>query len=706
MGVGLFYHQGYFEQKLNQDGWQQEHYPESEIENLPMRRARDAQGEPIRIFVPFPDGECQCRVWNLAVGSISLILIDANMAENPPHYRELTARLYGGDHFMRLRQELLLAVGGFRALVAKGIVPDVCHMNEGHAAFLSVARMEYLTKELGLNFDSALEVVRRSNVFTTHTPVAAGNETFAIDLVREHLQALEGQTGVAPEHVLSWGRAPGDHDGPLSMTILGLSMAHRSNGVSALHGDVARRMWQHVWPHHTCDEVPIRHVTNGVHARTWLAPEITDLLDRHAGRDWEKASATAEWPDRIAALPDAELWQAHGQSHARLITTARERLRHQLTTRNATRAELNLAKEALDPNVLTIAFARRAASYKRATLLLRDRERLERLIKNADRPVQFIFAGKAHPADDHGKDFIRQLVAFSREGGWKSRFLFLENYDMRLARALVQGGHVWLNTPRRRVEASGTSGMKAAMNGVLNASILDGWWCEGYAPDCGWAIGNGEEYEDDDYGDQIESAALYKILEDDIIPCFYKRPQGAHPTEWVQMMKASLRMSLGFFSTRRMVCEYRDKFYIGASRDYRALLADHGRTARDLVLKRHLLDSHWKSVQVKPPQTAEGSFSGLHAGDSVTLRSSVFLGSLAPGDVTIQLCSGPADNGALIKVADFTPMVLEKSHGDGWHDYVHHMALPGAGRFGITARAVPADLTWLADSPSYMTWAG
>ena len=452
--------------------------------------------------------------------------MDTNVAKNPPEFREITARLYGGGHENRIRQELLLAVGGFRALIAMGLEPEVCHLNEGHAAFLSLARLEFLTRVKGLDLQTAYEVASRATVFTTHTPVAAGNETFPVDLVEAHFKALQPSTGIDPWYFINYGRAPGDTESPLSMTILGLRFAHFANGVSELHGDVARRMWQHVWPEQVRDELPVRHVTNGVHATTWLAPEVLTLLQQHIGMDWEKRMSEPKMRALIDGIPDEEIWRAHELSRSRLIRSARESMEKQLTLRNASRAELSYARSVLDPEVLTIGFARRAASYKRATLLLRDPDRLEALINHAQRPVQFIYAGKAHPADQHGKDFIRQVVEFSKRPGIRRRFFFLENYDMRIARYLVQGVDIWLNTPRRRVEASGTSGMKAAMNGVLNASILDGWWCEGYAPDCGFAIGRGEEYDDDEYADQVESAALYKLLEDDIAPLFYDRPGG------------------------------------------------------------------------------------------------------------------------------------------------------------------------------------
>ncbi|HEX2751288.1 MAG TPA: alpha-glucan family phosphorylase [Verrucomicrobiales bacterium] len=704
-GVGLYYHQGYFEQKLNHEGWQQEHYPENDLENLPMKRVRGVDGEPLRISMPFPDGECHARVWALSVGGIPLYLLDANMAENPPHYRDLTARLYGGDHFMRLRQELLLAVGGFRALIAAGLEPAVCHMNEGHAGFLSIARVEFLMKQKSLDLDAAIEVAARANVFTTHTPVPAGNETFPVALVEEHLKALEPQTGVPPWRVIDWGRAPGDTSSDLSMTILGLRMAHRANGVSALHGDVARGMWQHVWPQLLRDELPIRHVTNGVHAPTWLSPEILALIQQYVGVDWETGVSRPEILARIDNIPGEELWRIHEQSRNRLVVTARNAVAKQSSARNATRSEISFTKNLLDPGILTIGFARRAASYKRATLLLNDPARLEALVNHRDWPVQFIFAGKAHPADNYGKDFIRQVVEFSRRTGVKNRFLFLENYDMRVARALVQGSDIWLNTPVRRMEASGTSGMKAAMNGVPNASILDGWWCEGYAPDCGWAIGNGEEYEDMEYGNAIESAALYRLLEDDIIPTFYSRPGGGAPQTWVAMMKASIKMAIGFFTSRRMVLEYRDKFYQPASDSYQALMAKNGAAARELLTQKVRLDSHWNKVRVGMPR-AERELKGLHAGDSFSVSTSVFLGDLKPAEVLVELCLGHAIAGNQAKNPDFTPMKLKSSQPDGTHEYTITVPCEESGRFAFTARVVPAGNDWKASSPGYVTWAG
>jgi starch phosphorylase len=421
--------------------------------------------------------------------------------------------------------------------------------------------------------------------------------------------------------------------------------------------------------------------------------------------DWEKRMSEPKMRALIDGIPDEEIWRAHELSRSRLIRSARESMEKQLTLRNASRAELSYARSVLDPEVLTIGFARRAASYKRATLLLRDPDRLEALINHAQRPVQFIYAGKAHPADQHGKDFIRQVVEFSKRPGIRRRFFFLENYDMRIARYLVQGVDIWLNTPRRRVEASGTSGMKAAMNGVLNASILDGWWCEGYAPDCGFAIGHGEEYDDDEYADQIESAALYKLLEDDIAPLFYDRPGGGDPIAWIAMMKASIKMAAGFFTSRRMVDEYRQKFYTPASANYRELMANTGKAAYALTAQRQRLDSLWGQVRVETPQSNR-EISQLHSGDSFQVTCPVFLGSLQPGEVAVELCYGAADAQNQIRKPAFFPLAPSSENNGGWVNYTLTVPCPASGRFGMTARAVPSGTQWRAVSPPYITWAG
>ncbi len=705
VGVGLFYHQGFFEQYLDDDGWQQEHYPEDPISDLPIKRALAPSGEPVSITVPLPEGELSAIVWRLDVGRVPLFLLDTNIPENRDEFRQITARLYGGDKQNRLRQEILLGIGGYRALLGLGFEPEACHLNEGHASFLSLARMEHLVNSRGLDLSTAYEVASRTNVFTTHTPVPAGNETFTIEMLRPHLKALESQTGVSVDQILKWGRAPvHDENDELSMTILGLRLAHRTNGVSELHGHVARGMWKHLWPHHADDEVPIRHVTNGVHVPTWLSSENDALFDRYLGEDWEQNYASPETLEKIKEIPNEEIWHAHEVARSRLIRFARDRMEQQFAMRSATAATLRDVRNVLDQDVLTIGFARRAAQYKRGNLLLSDPERLEKLITDSDRPIQLVFAGKAHPHDDGGKAIIQQIVRAAKNAEHRRRIVFLENYDMRLARFMIQGVDVWLNTPRRNQEASGTSGMKAALNGVLHASILDGWWCEGYANNCGWAIGLGDEFEDPDYQDRLEARTLYNILEDEIIPTFYDRARGGDPTKWVGMMKASMMMALGEFSSRRMVEEYAEDFYKPAVEEYRGLMADQASLARNHVRARRRLEKAWPKVKVGQP-CVDRDVASLHVGDIFGVRSSVFLGDLTPDEVDAEICYGPVGARNHIRESRFANMRPVGDPKDGWQPYSCELNCNHTGRQGFTTRVVPRGSNWKNVMPGLITWA-
>ncbi|MGQ9663605.1 MAG: alpha-glucan family phosphorylase, partial [Kiritimatiellia bacterium] len=600
VAVGLLYREGYLHQSLNADGWQQEQSAPNEVYRLPLHEVRDASShEPLRVTVPLQDGEMKAVVWQLDVGRVPIYLLDTNIPENPPEIRAITGRLYSGERKVRLRQELLLGIGGFRALVALGYEPQVCHINEGHAAFLSLARIAHLMKTQELDLDTAFEVVSRSNVFTTHTPVPVGNETFTHDVASPDLRALERELAISVDQVIAWSKpdsVANSHE--ISMTVLGLRTAHFSNGVSRLHGEVARRMWQHLWPGKAEDEVPITHITNGIHVASWLSPENAPLYDRYLGPGWREHPGRPEVLAQIDHIPNEELWRAHELARARLVRTTRELAEKQLSARNVSRKEIAFARTALDQNVLTIGFARRFASYKRAALLLRDPARLEALLTDSARPIQIIFAGKAHPNDNQAKELIRQIVQFTQRPNVRSKVIFVENYDIYMARVLVQGADVWLNTPRRPLEACGTSGMKAALNGVLNVSTLDGWWCEGYAKECGWAIGHGDEYDDAEYQDSVEAQALYNLLEEEIIPLFYDRPYGDLPEQWIRMMKASIRMVLSSFTAHRMLAEYNSFFYTRAFAEYESLSAEKARRARELVEQRRRLAALWNQVRM------------------------------------------------------------------------------------------------------------
>jgi len=704
VAVGLLYGQGYFQQYLNTDGWQQEGYPFSEMHLLPLTKACDQNKQQVFVEIQLPDGRLKASVWRMDIGRVPLYLLDANLPENSPEHRKITSQLYGGDRTTRLRQELLLTLGGFRALLALGHDPIVCHMNESHAAFVLVARMLHLCKNKGLSCKAAVEVINRSGVFTTHTPVPAGNEYFATDLLKPHLDALLGRDGpMRAEDVIALGQqSPHPHE--VSMTVVGLKGARRSNGVSKIHGRVARQMWANLWPNKAEDEIPISHVTNGIHVTSWLSPDMTVLYDRYLGTSWRDNPGSENVLSGIPNIPDEELWRAHELARSRLLRITRERTEEQYRARNASKAELAQAKSMLDQDALTIGFARRFATYKRATLLLRNPQRLQALLMNEDRPVQIIFAGKAHPADDMGKELIRQLVQFARKPDARRHVVFLENYDMNIARTLVQGVDVWLNTPRRPQEASGTSGMKAAINGSLNLSILDGWWNEGYAEGNGWAIGEGQEYDDSEYQDTVESQALFNLLENEVVPLFYDRPAGDVPINWAKMMKNTIRMGLSFFTSHRMIREYYDLFYKPAWNDYLDLMADNASKANALVRQRDRLDSTWGSVSLTAPK-ADQDISLLHVGDKFTVTSHVSLGGLQPDEVEVEVYYGPVDSENRIVESRSESMSPVSKVSEGTYLYKQEVTCTATGRYGFSARVMPRGNEWKHVMPGYITWA-
>ncbi len=704
--VGLMYRQGYFRQYLDSDGFQQESYPENEVHMMPLEKVLDADGNDLTVSVQLPEGPLQACVWKLQVGRIPLYLLDANVPANSHEFRGITAQLYGGDKHNRLRQELLLGIGGFRALLAMGIEPAVCHMNEGHAAFLSMARMEHLMKGHGCTLEQAMEIVPRTSVFTTHTPVPAGNEYFAVDLLRPHLEAALQDTGLQVDQMLQLAN-PADQPmgSEASMTVLGLRCAKYANGVSKLHGEVAREMWAHLWPQKAIDEVPIKHVTNGVHLPTWLSSQNVDVFDRYIGPGWRKDPSSEETVAAVDQIPDEELWRAHELGRSRLIRAARTHAEKQYQARNATRVEIAQAKSILDHDTLTIGFARRFATYKRGALLLQNMERFEALLMDEDRPVQFLFAGKAHPHDHEGKELIRRLVHFARNAKVRRHIVFLENYNMGLARKLVQGVDVWLNTPRRPMEASGTSGMKAAINGAINASVLDGWWCEGYTPETGWAIGDGNVYEDPDFQDAVESQALYNLLENEIIPLFYDRPEEYLPRPWVHMMRQSIKMALGKFSSNRMVDEYNQNFYSKAAVAYHELLADKAKQAEERVKQHARLRAEWKHVSLSKPTHHNGDLGKLHVNDSFKISTEVHLGALDPQEVDVEVFHGTVNSENHIVDGQSDIIANGEPLGNGVYRYEHELTCNQTGRYAFTTRVTPKGQEWDHAMPGFTTWA-
>jgi starch phosphorylase len=566
VGIGLFYGQGYFRQRLDRNAWQQEDYIQVNVAEMPMEPAIGPKGEPITVQIETRRGTIFAKVWRMKVGRCDLLLLDTDVDGNAPEDRELTSRLYGGDGRVRIRQELLLGVGGYRALRAMGITPGVLHMNEGHSGFAVLEAIRCRMEDEGLSFDLAARRVAREVAFTTHTPVPAGHDRFDSALMEEHLGPLRESLGLAHEGLMSLGREnPGNQHEMFCMTVLGLRLSRRVNAVSALHGEVSREMWLGLFPGRAEDAVPIGHITNGVHVPSWLAPQMFRLYDRHLGTDWHKYSGESRIWEAIENIDDAELWETHLSLKARLLAFVRQRAVEQAEHRGESKEKLQRLSRILSPDALTIGFARRFATYKRANLLLRDIERLASLINDPKRPVQFVFAGKAHPLDEPGKRVLQEVALMMRDSKLSDKFVFVEDYDINVGRHFVQGVDVWLNNPRRPLEASGTSGQKVVLNGGLNLSVLDGWWAEAYDGLNGFAIGTGRTHSNMSIHDSRDGEDLYRTLRDEVIPLYYQRDRDGLPGGWIRRMKSTIR-TLGWrFNADRMVMDYTLKCYVPAA---------------------------------------------------------------------------------------------------------------------------------------------
>jgi glycogen phosphorylase len=566
IGIGLFYGQGYFLQRLDKSGWQCEEYLQTDVNQLPMQPAIGVNGEPVVIEIATRGGSIRAKVWRVKVGRIDLLLLDSNIPGNAPEDRDTTSRLYGGDARTRIRQELLLGIGGFRALKAMGITPGVLHLNEGHSGFAVFEAVRDRMVEEGLDFFTAASLIPREVIFTTHTPVPAGHDRFSADLMEEHLGPLREQLGITHENMMGFGREfPTDYGEQFCMTVLGLKLARRVNAVSSLHGEVSRAMWKGLYPNRPEDAVPIGHITNGVHVPSWLAPQMCRLYDRHLGVDWQQHSSWPKTWEKIESVDDGELWETHLALKAQLIDFARRRAREQSERRKEPANTIDKLDKILSPDALTIGFARRFATYKRANLVLADMERLASMVNDPKRPVQFLFAGKAHPHDEPGKKVLQQIAEMMRDSKFSNKFAFIEDYDINVGRYLVQGVDVWLNNPRRPLEASGTSGQKVVLNGGLNLSVLDGWWAEAYDGLNGFAIGTGRTHSNMDVHDSRDGEDLYRVLRDEVIPLFYSRDRDGLPRGWITRMKRTIR-TLGWrFNADRMVMDYTQKCYIPAA---------------------------------------------------------------------------------------------------------------------------------------------
>jgi starch phosphorylase len=721
VGVGLAYQEGYFQQYLNADGWQGERYPDNDFYNLPMTLERREDESPVKVHVELPGRRLTAQIWRVQVGRVPLYLLDANLPETAPEDRVASLQLYSTGE-PRIKQELLLGVGGYRALEALGYRPSVVHMNEGHSAFLGLERIRRLMEEHGLNFYEAREAAAAGAVFTTHTIVAAAMDRFPPVVVDRYFGEWYGKLGISREEFLALGRErQDDPNEPLNMAVLAIRLAAYTNGVSQLHSRVARTLWPGLWPGVPPEEVPIAPVTNGVHAPSWISGDLLGLYERYLGPRWQDASmnrdqADADVWERANDIPSEELWRTHERRRERLVSFARRRLRQQLSARNASAAELEQAGEVLDPAALTIGFARRFATYKRATLLLQDVERLVRILNDRQKPVQFIFAGKAHPADNGGKELIREIVQVGRREELRRRIVFIENYDLNVARYLVSGCDVWLNLPRRPQEASGTSGMKAALNGVLHMSVLDGWWEEAYKPGLGWAVGHGEEYQDEGYADYVEARAVYDLLEKEVVPLFYDRGPDDLPRRWIQMMKAAIRELGPAFNTNRMLYQYAEQFYRPAATRFTHLTAERGAAARELVAWKTRLRQFWSEVRV---EEVDAPLTDIAVGMDLPVRAQVRLGGLTPEDVTVQLYDGPVDAQGQISGGNAVEMQVmagedgargkgSAAGGSSDRRYTYTGAIPcrSSGLHGYSVRVIPRhqDLA-NAYEPGLVAWA-
>ena len=687
VGVGLLYQEGYFRQYLNADGWQQESYPVNDFYNLPLTLERRDDGSPITVMVDLPGRAVTVQVWRAQVGRVPLYLLDTNIAANSQEDQDITDELYGGGDEMRIKQEIILGIGGIRALDALGIEPQVVHLNEGHSAFLGLERIRKLMHKDGLSFDEAHEVCAAGNIFTTHTPVPAGTDIFAPHLIETYFAHYHPSLQLTREQFIALGRQdPREPGGGFNMAALALRLCSRFNGVSRLHGTVARGIWQKMWRDLPVDEVPIVSITNGIHSRSWISKDMAGLFDRYLGPRWiaEPTNQTLwQWVDRI---PDEELWRTHERRRERLVAFARRRLMDQLARRGTSPAEAAQATEVLNPDALTIGFARRFATYKRAALIFHDPERLARLLCDSERPVQIIFAGKAHPRDDGGKALIKEIVHHARRKEFRHHVVFVEDYDMNVARYLVEGVDVWLNTPRRPREASGTSGMKAAANGVLNLSILDGWWAEAYGPDVGWAIGRDEAYDDLAYQDEVESAALYNLLEKDVVPLFYRRGRNDLPLDWIAKMKASMRTLCPVFNTNRMVREYAERLYLPAAERFERMTGDDAARARTLAAWKRRLFQHWSRIRV---QEVEANAEALKVGDALHVSASIYLGELTDQDVEVEVYHGMVDDKGQVSEGLAVAMSLQAKGDDGVYVFAGVLPCLSSGRFGYSVRVLP-----------------
>ncbi len=687
VGVGLLYQHGYFRQRLCADGRQEEIYPENDFYHMPLKLEKDKNGNPILIDVDLKGEKAYAQIWRVDIGRIRLYLLDTNLPQNPPHIQNTTYRLYDADRETRLRQEIMLGIGGVRALYHLGINPTVFHMNEGHSAFAGLERIRILRQQTGISFDAAHLAVMASNVFTTHTSVPAGIDIFDPGLIEAYFANYAPQLGISVPVLLGLGRKnPSDPHEPFCMNILAMKLSGHINAVSRLHTTVSQRLWHVLWPAIPREDVPIRHVTNGIHVPSWVSRDMAELYNRYLGPHWYEDPDNQKVWSRIMEVPDEELWGTHERRRERLVAFCRRRLQRQLLRRGAPQSELMKVNQILNPEALTIVWARRMVTYKRPTLIFRNPARLAKILNNPTRPVQIIMAGKAHPADEPAKELIRQIISFAREERFRYRLVFIEDYDLEVARYLVEGADVWLNTPRKPNEACGTSGMKAVANGALHVSTDDGWWAEAYRPELGWKIGLGDEYDNPEHQDEVESNSLYNLLEHEIVPLFYDRGPDGLPKGWIQKMKQSMRHLCPQFNAHRMLEEYVKDYYLPAFHYWQKLDTNGFKGAQQLADWKNRVMTNWgqvKVLKVEPTGDIE-----VPAGSELEIKAWIELGALNPEELNVEISFGQITFSGEIKHRKKVKM--NATHKEN-NTYIFRgkIACHDTGRFGYKLKITP-----------------
>lgn len=685
--IGLLYKQGYFHQLINKDGSELFDYSPTTIEDLPIIPVLDENGNELIISVEFPGRIVYLKVWSISIGRIKLYLLDSDINLNSPTDKQLTLKLYGGNQEMRISQEIILGIGGMKLLKTLNISPSLYHMNEGHSSFVALEVIKKFMGEKNIPFNVAKKLASTCTVFTTHTPVPAGNDIFPIDLIDRYFSSYYNELGISRNDFLNLGLKKENvlSDG-FNMAVLALKIAGVKNGVSKLHGEVSRGLFSDLWPETAANEVPIDYVTNGIHTCTWLAPTLKDLYNAYMRPLWQEKLYNAEVWNDIDNIPDNELWDAHMIQKNKLGNLIRKNIKAQKIRHGASIDELNDIEKIFDPNVLTIGFARRFATYKRADLIFKDLERITKILNDPNRPVQIVFAGKPHPADIQGQDLVKRIYEISEMPQFKGKVFILENYNMAIARYLVSGVDVWLNNPRRPLEASGTSGEKAGVNGVINFSILDGWWFEGYDGNNGWAIGDDTEYTNYELQDNADSQSIYDTLENEIIPLYYSKGDDKLNSRWIKKMKASIKTVGGVYNTGRMLVDYLNKLYMPQVNRYDALKNNIDAITNYLNWEQNL-KSKWALIKITP--TSHLDDLSVNAGTDIKMSCNVFLNGIDPNSVTVEVYCGKLDEQGKMTNSLYTEMSLSNTIGDSNYEYSSDLVIDDGGNYGYTFRVLP-----------------